>query len=79
MTNDNVTQALASISHAYKVKKALAGTSPTLLQHMERITLRTPVEYQLKRAHDKATRNLVTEIDEANNSVLNEILKPVRQ
>lgn len=78
MANDNVTQALANISHAYKVKKALAGTSPTLLQHMERITLRTPVEYQLKRAHDKATHNLVKEIDEANN-LLNEILKPIRQ
>ena len=78
MANDNVTQALANISYAYKVKKAVAGTSPTLLQHMEQITLRTPVEYQLKRAHDKATHNLVKEIDEANN-ILNEILKPIRQ
>ncbi len=77
MANDNVTQALAAISHAYKVKKALADTSPTLLQHMGQVTLRTPLEYQLKQAHNKATHNLVTEIDEANN-LLNEILKPIR-
>lgn len=78
MANDKVTQALANISYAYKVKKAVAGSSPTLLQHMGQVTLRSPLEYQLQRAHDKATHNLVTEIDEANN-LLNEILKPIRQ
>lgn len=77
MSNDNVTQALASIRFAYKAKKALEEPAPTLLQHMGTITSRIPLEYQLQVAHDKAARNLVSEIDNAAN-LFNEILKPTR-
>lgn len=77
MSNDNVTQALASIRFAYKAKKALEVPAPTLLRHMGAVTSRIPLEHQLQVAHDKAARNLISEIDNANN-LFNEILKPTR-
>lgn len=77
MSNDNVTQALASIRFAYKAKKALEEPAPTLLRHMGTVTSRIPLEHQLQVAHDKAARNLISEIDSANN-LFNEILKPTR-
>lgn len=77
MSNDNVTQALASIRFAYKAKKALEVPAPTLLQHMGTVTSRIPLAHQLQVAHDKAAHNLISEIDNANN-LFNEILKPTR-
>jgi len=44
---------------------------------MGTVTSRIPLEYQLQVAHDKAARNLISEIDNANN-LFNEILKPTR-